>query len=230
MAMEDAIALAASVDAHPDDLETALVDYEATRKPQVARIQEAARQGLSWWETFGRTYDNLPPWQFAYHFFTRSLPESKLRVRDEAFVDGTHKRWYAEHDAEPLDSTFTLAGTEIPERIVSVDETAVHLNTASLPLLDRPPRGGGWAARVEVPVDHADLWQAYARVSDSVAAGANLVAVQGGTPLHRRLVCEEARLGHATPALLIEDATDDVATTAILSGRTDLVTKPQATP
>jgi anthraniloyl-CoA monooxygenase len=53
------------------------------------------------------------------------------------------------------------------------------------------------------------------------------VAVGGGTALTRRLVCEEARLTHGAVSLLVEDgggerATDD-ALTAVLSGRTDLV-------
>ena len=94
----------------PDDIEPALGVYEAIRRPQVAKIQAAARQGLSWWETFGRTYDELPPWQFAYHFFTRSLPESKLRYATRpSWTDPS--RWAAEHGADPIDSTFTLAGT-----------------------------------------------------------------------------------------------------------------------
>ena len=55
-------------------------------------------------------------------------------------------------------------------------------------------------------------------------AGAALVAVRGGTPLTRRLICEEARLGHGTAALLIEDvATPTPPPTAVLSGRADLV-------
>ena len=63
-------------------------------------------------------------------------------------------------------------------------------------------------------------------ITAGVAAGADLVAVHGGTPLHRRLVTEEARLGCGVPALLVEDADDDAATTAILAGRTDLVGRP----
>jgi 2-polyprenyl-6-methoxyphenol hydroxylase-like FAD-dependent oxidoreductase len=104
MAMEDAVALAAALGGHPDDVDAALVAYEKTRQPQVARIQDSARPSLSWWEHFGRSYDTLPPWQFAYHFFTRSLPESKLRRRDDGFVEDVHALWRVEHHAEPLAS------------------------------------------------------------------------------------------------------------------------------
>ena len=82
MAMEEAIALAAAVTASPDDLDAALATYELLRRPQVAKIQDSARPSLSWWEHFGRSHDTLPGWQFAYHFFTRSLTDAKLRRRD----------------------------------------------------------------------------------------------------------------------------------------------------
>ena len=63
-------------------------------------------------------------------------------------------------------------------------------------------------------------------MAKGAASGATLVAVRAGTPLTRRLICEEARLGHGTPALLVEDGDADTATTAILSGRADLVAAP----
>ena len=81
MAMEDAIALVAALDGaqgvrtDPDGIDAALAVYEAERHGQVARIQDAARPSLSWWEHFGRSYRSLPPWQFAFHFFSRSLPD-----------------------------------------------------------------------------------------------------------------------------------------------------------
>ena len=42
-AIEDAAALAASVAAHPDDIETAFSDYESVRYPRTARVQTTAR-------------------------------------------------------------------------------------------------------------------------------------------------------------------------------------------
>ena len=127
MAMEDAIALAAAVTASPDDLDAALADYEHLRRPQVAKIQDSARPSLSWWEHFGRSHDTLPGWQFAYHFFTRSLTDGKLRRRDPEFVEATHARWKAALGATPLDSALTMPGHTVPGRVVTLESRAVRL-------------------------------------------------------------------------------------------------------
>jgi anthraniloyl-CoA monooxygenase len=48
--------------------------------------------------------------------------------------------------------------------------------------------------------------------------------VHGGAPVPRTLLCEEARLVHGRPAVLVDPSLDrDGALTAVLSGRTDLV-------
>jgi anthraniloyl-CoA monooxygenase len=62
------------------------------------------------------------------------------------------------------------------------------------------------------------------------------VVIGGGTALTRRLLCEAARLEHGAVSLLVEEADTgldaglaaDVAVTAVLSGRTDLVSFPEA--
>jgi salicyloyl-CoA 5-hydroxylase len=224
MAMEDAVALVAALDEHGDDVDAALAAYEAARQPQVARIQDAARPSLSWWEHFGRTHDALPPWQFAYHFFTRSLPDAKLRRRDEAFVDGVHERWRAELGAEPLDSPIHVAGQRLDGRVVDVVDGAVRLPGGPLPLLPAPPGPArAWGLAVTAPEAEADLPGALDRVAEGVAAGAALVAVRGGSALTRRLLGEAARLEHGVVTLLVGDADPDTALTAVLSGRADLV-------
>ena len=67
-------------------------------------------------------------------------------------------------------------------------------------------------------------------VAKGAATGTALVAVGGGTALTRRLLCEAARLEHGTVSLLVEEVDPalarDVAVTAVLSGRTDLVSAP----
>lgn len=224
MAMEDAVVLAAALDAHGDDVDGALAEYETVRRPQVAKIQDSARPSLSWWEHFGRSHDALPAWQFAYHFFTRSLPDAKLRRRDAGFVDSVHEQWRAQHGAEPLDSPLDVAGQRLAGRVVAVADRSAHLADGPLPLLDRAPDGGRpWGLWVTAPEAEADLPPVLSAVADGVAAGAALVAAGGGTALTRRLVCEEARLTHRAVALLVEEADPDTATTAVLSGRTDLV-------
>ena len=151
MAMEDAIALVAALDGtqgvrtDPDGIDAALAVYEAERHGQVARIQDAARPSLSWWEHFGRSYRSLPPWQFAFHFFSRSLPTSKLRQRDAAFVESVHRAWSAAHGGamDPLHTPIQVAGATQPGRVVTVEDGAAGLAAGPLPLLlapgDDPP-------------------------------------------------------------------------------------------
>ena len=236
MAMEDAIALAAAVAAQPADLDAALAEYEKVRRPQVEKIQDSARPSLSWWEHFGRSHDTLPGWQFAYHFFTRSLSDAKLARRDPRFVQATHAQWEAVHGAPPLDSPLTLAGHTVPARTVTVGPGVVRLAADARALLrwagDQHPASagrpgeGGWVLEIIAPETEADLGPALEAVAKGAASGAALVAVRAGTSLTRRLICEEARLGHGIPALLVEDGDADTATTAILSGRADLVAAP----
>ena len=79
--------------------------------------------------------------------------------------------------------------------------------------------------------DAAGLGHAQQAAARALAACACLVAVAGGTPLTRRLVCEAARLDQGAVTLLVEDGPEDSfedrARTAVLSGRTDLVGRRQ---
>jgi 2-polyprenyl-6-methoxyphenol hydroxylase-like FAD-dependent oxidoreductase len=231
MAMEDAVALAAALDEHGDDVDAALATYESVRQPQVAKIQDSARPSLSWWEHFGRSHDNLPAWQFAYHFFTRSLTESKLRRRDDEFVTDVHDRWREVHGAEPLTSPIEAAGQRLDSRVVVVANGAAQLPAGPVPLRPEPTDDGSpWALSVNAPDSEDQLPAALDVVAKGVAAGTALVAVGGGSALTRRLLCEAARLEHDAVSLLIEDVdparAEDVAVTAVLSGRTDLVSAP----
>jgi|tagenome__1003787_1003787.scaffolds.fasta_scaffold20936165_2 2-polyprenyl-6-methoxyphenol hydroxylase-like FAD-dependent oxidoreductase len=231
MAMEDAVALAAALDEHPDDVDAALAAYETVRQPQVAKIQNSARPSLSWWEHFGRSHDTMPPWQFAYHFFTRSLPESKLRRRDDEFVTAVHDGWRQLHGAEPLDTPLEVAGQRLDGRFVVVGNGTAHLSGGLLPLRPEPTDdGSAWAQWVTAPDTEEQLPAALDAVAKGVASGAALVAVGGGTALTRRLLCEAARLEHGAVSLLVEEVdvarAEDVAVTAVLSGRTDLVSAP----
>lgn len=223
MAMEDAIALVAALNASPGDVEGAITAYESARRPPVAKIQDSARPSLSWWEHFGRSYDALPPWQFAYHFFTRSLPDAKLRRRDPGFVDAMHGHWRSWYGAEPLATPLEVAGQLLPGRVVEVVDHALQLPEGRLPLNPDPAEAGTAGVWIEAPEREADLPPALDAVARAAAAGTALVAVGGGSVLTRRLVCEAARLQHGIVSLLVEDADADSALTAVLSGRTDLV-------
>jgi salicyloyl-CoA 5-hydroxylase len=230
MAMEDAIALVAALDktsTDPDTIDAALAVYEAERSGPIARIQHAARPSLSWWEHFGRSYRHLPPWQFAFHFFSRSLPESKLRQRDAGFTDAVHAAWRAAHGGtEVLDTPLTIAGAAQPHRLVPVADDAAQLATGPLPFR---PGSGNWVVRVTAPDTGAGVELAVEEAARGLAAGACLVAVDGGTSFTRRLVSEAARLDHGAVTMLVEDGNEDTARTAVLSGRADLVGVPEET-
>ncbi len=129
LAMEDSIALAAAVDAHPEDLSAALASYERDRKDQVARTQKAAQQSLEWFEDV-RRYFALPPMQFALSLLTRSrrITHENLRVRDPELVEAAD-RWFLEHvgqpvpppgqtPATPMFTPFTLRAMTVENRVV----------------------------------------------------------------------------------------------------------------
>ncbi|WP_030434162.1 FAD-dependent monooxygenase [Actinoplanes subtropicus] len=229
MAMEDAIALSAALVEHGYDLPAALRAYEAAAQPSVDAIQDAARPSLCWWERFGQYHDAFEPWQFAYHFLSRSITDARLARRAPGFVRATHERWRAVHGAEPLASPVTVAGWQVRGRTVAVTRQGAYaeaeLPGAELALLPEPPAGRAyWGAWLEAPGDESGLADAEETLARLVASGPALVAVHGGTPITRSLLTEQVRLRHRLPALLVDDDLDrDRAITAVLSGRTDLV-------
>ncbi len=245
MAMEDAVALAAAL-ASQDDIATALAAYEESARPSVEKIQGSARPSLSWWENFGRYHDTLEPWQFAFHFLTRSISGGKLARRDPAFVAATRTSWHAQNGPAPLDTPFRSGGFRSPGRLVEVDFP--HSSTApdptrsdvavvrgvsevdewrgsGLQLFSEPPdRVRDWGLWLEAPAEEPDLPAALASLHSGVLAGPAVVAVHGGSRLTRTLLAEESRLVAGTPALVVDDElTPDDAETLLLSGRADLV-------
>jgi salicyloyl-CoA 5-hydroxylase len=225
MAMEDAIALAASLAAHPGDLAAALAGYEDVAQPPVRQIQDSARPSLAWWEHFGRYHDALPPWQFAYHFMSRSITDARLVRRAPDFVHASHAAWAAAHGAAPLDTPFSHRGWTAPGRILPVAAGAggAPQTVQDLPLSTHP-QPVPWGALLAAPDDEAGLAAAAQRLAALADGAPVLAAVYGGTPLTRTLLCERARMEIGLPALLVErDADRDRAVTTILSGRADLI-------
>jgi anthraniloyl-CoA monooxygenase len=237
MAMEDAIALSATLAKHADDLPAALAAYEAAAQPSVDAIQGAARPSLGWWEHFGQYYDAFEPWQFAYHFLSRSITDARLARRAPDFVRASHEHWRTAHGADPLNTPLGLAGWPVPGRAVVVRTdggTAVQALPAAgagagapLPLRAEPGAGPSpWGAWIAAPDDESGLAAARQTLaaSASASAGPVLVAVHGGTAYTRTLLAEQARLHHGLPALIVDDGMDrDQAVTTLLSGRADLV-------
>jgi anthraniloyl-CoA monooxygenase len=100
LALDDAIELANQFDRHghgPGTIETVLEAYEEVRRVDVARIQNAARNAMEWFEVVGRRYaDTLEPPQFFYSMLTRSqrISHENLRLRDRTWLEG-FERWFA---------------------------------------------------------------------------------------------------------------------------------------
>lgn len=101
LAMEDAIVLARAFERHGDDLEAAVGDYEAERRPVVERFQEAAEESRRYFESTSR-YLHLDAPQFAFHLLTRSgrIDYDVLRIRDPEYADGVD-RWFAAAAGRP---------------------------------------------------------------------------------------------------------------------------------
>src|SRR5579863_2651765 len=144
LAMEDAIGLVDAL-ASSGDRAIALQRYEETRRIEVLKLQNAARNSTEWFENVAR-YATLPPEQFAYSLLTRSqrIGHENLRLRDTGYVDRVEE-WFAGRVVPPMFVPFRLRELELPNRIVvspmdmysALDGTPndfhlVHLGTRAL--------------------------------------------------------------------------------------------------
>ncbi|MDR3493841.1 MAG: bifunctional salicylyl-CoA 5-hydroxylase/oxidoreductase [Ancalomicrobiaceae bacterium] len=133
LAIDDAIELARQFETlghGADRIPAVLAAYEEVRRVDVARIQNAARNAMEWFEVVGRRYaDSLEPEQFMYSMLTRSqrISHENLRLRDKAWLEG-YERWFAKKSGLPdtgngrsLPPMFTplaVRGLTLPNRIV----------------------------------------------------------------------------------------------------------------
>jgi anthraniloyl-CoA monooxygenase len=132
LALEDAIALARTVDEHDvAGRATALQRYQDARMTEALRLQNAARNSMEWFENV-RRYVNLDPPQFAYSLLTRSqrVSHENLRLRDGAYLSGV-ERWFASRASSdggahvdgdapppPMFTPFRLRGMTLENRVV----------------------------------------------------------------------------------------------------------------
>ena len=123
LALEDAIALARELTSRPSRLE-ALERYEAERKIECLKIQNAARNSTEWFEHVDR-YTALEADQFAYSLLTRSqrLSHENLRLRDagyvrdvEAFI--SRQAGVGEAPVPPMFTPFRLRELQVHNRVV----------------------------------------------------------------------------------------------------------------
>ena len=136
LALEDAIGLAAALKRNPER-ERAFEEYEAERRIEVLRLQNAARNSTEWFENVAR-YANLEPEQFAYSLLTRSqrLTHDNLRLRDRGYIDEI-ERWLsaragAAKPVPPMFTPFRLRELELPNRVV-VSPMAMYSCVDGLP-------------------------------------------------------------------------------------------------
>ncbi len=119
LAMEDAIALADALGSSGGRLDQALPEYEALRRVEVLKLQNAARNSTEWFENVAR-YANLPPEQFAYSLLTRSqrIGHENLRLRDTTYVERI-ERWFAGGaPVPPMFTPFRLRSLVLRNRVV----------------------------------------------------------------------------------------------------------------
>lgn len=133
LAFDDAIELAEQFDRIGHGIETigeVLDAYEEVRRVGVARVQNAARNAMEWFEVVGRRYaDVLEPEQFMYSMLTRSqrIGHENLRLRDREWLDG-YERWYARRSGltvndgdravPPMFTPYRIRGVTLHNRIV----------------------------------------------------------------------------------------------------------------
>ncbi len=146
LAIDDAIELANQFNkaGHgKDSIADVLKTYEDIRRVDVARIQNAARNAMEWFEVVGDRYaDTLPPEQFMYSMLTRSqrISHENLRLRDKEWLEG-YEHWFARHSGlavkenerclPPMFTPYTSRGTTLPNRIV-VSPMAMYSATDGL--------------------------------------------------------------------------------------------------
>ncbi|MET0446720.1 MAG: FAD-dependent monooxygenase [Pseudorhodoplanes sp.] len=80
LAMEDAIALARAIRAHPKDVAAALAAYQAQRKPILDKLVKAANASAQWYGDFA-THMALPPYDFAMSYLSRTGRMDIERIR-----------------------------------------------------------------------------------------------------------------------------------------------------
>jgi len=133
LALEDAIELTRQfrkIGDTPDKIPAVLAAYEEVRAVDVARIQNAARNAMEWFEVVGSRYaDTLEPEQFMYSLLTRSqrISHENLRLRDREWLE-SYERWFAARCGvnsvasgpipPPMFTPYRIRGVTLPNRIV----------------------------------------------------------------------------------------------------------------
>lgn len=137
LALEDAIELTKQFRDHgnhtevgADEIADVLQCYQAERRIDVLKLQNAAWNAMEWFENCGERYcDQLEPEQFMYSMLTRSqrISHENLRLRDKQWLEG-YERWIAaragldepadQHAVPPMFTPYTVRGLTLKNRVV----------------------------------------------------------------------------------------------------------------
>ncbi len=84
LAMEDAVALFKALRDSANELAAAFARFEATRRPPMKKIWDAANTSLRWYEQMDSLVPALTPVEFAYSYITRTgrVSHQEVRQRD----------------------------------------------------------------------------------------------------------------------------------------------------
>jgi len=129
LAMEDAIALNATLNRH-GDVEAALAAFETGRREEVEKTQHSADVSLVWFERLKR-YWRMDPVQFAFGLMTRAkaITYDNLELRAPGFVEDITRHFArgvraaghdvdVEHPKPPMFQPFRLRGMTLANRVV----------------------------------------------------------------------------------------------------------------
>jgi len=234
LAIEDAVVLAAELEACPD-VATAVLRFEERQRPVVAELQDDGRSSEMWFADMDR-HMRLPPKQLAFALRTRREVNgySWLRQRDPAFVasldralTGDSRRLpargpYAGAATEPRLLPLRLGSLVIPRRKVVLADGAGPADYADAGLVlggPRLPAADGLPAGLIVPAPGPlpDL--------DGAARGA--VLLTGRWPGLRAALTELRRCAPAAGAGVLLDPRDLAqADVPRLAGLADFVAVP----
>jgi len=137
LALEDAIELTKQFRDHgnhtevgAEEIADVLRNYQAERRVDVLKLQNAAWNAMEWFENCGERYcDQLEPEQFMYSMLTRSqrISHENLRLRDKGWLEG-YERWIAaraglgepadQHAVPPMFTPYTVRGVTLKNRVV----------------------------------------------------------------------------------------------------------------
>ena len=137
LAMEDALALAGVLSSQPENVPSALAQYQSEREIEALKLQSAARNRMEWFEDVER-YVHLDPVQFTYSLLTGSqrIGHENLKLRDSDYVQRVEE-WFCKrsgvaHRVPPMFTPFNVRGLTLKNRVI-VSPMAMYMAENGVP-------------------------------------------------------------------------------------------------